>query len=345
MKNIHDMHAHMRVWDDAVVEKFFDTVRDAGVTKVALQSLPYHHAINNLVLLYWKEKRRDIECTVFGGMQLYNPLESEPYEAQAARLLDMGCEGIKLIEMCPTLRKDIGYGIDDARWDAMFSLLEERGVPVLIHVADPEEYWDPDSYRIKRSPGELLDESYPTKKQLYDETFRMLDKHPRLKVIFAHFFFLSNELSEAYRVMEAYPNVSFDLTPGWEMFLGFSKDTAAWREFFIKYRTRIYFGTDCNSRKDFNAQIIELVVDAMTHDESEFKMPCYGGYMIRGLGLDEETADIIFRRNYDALLPARKPVDRAMMLAEAKRELAALTSGEDAPQREWLARLITELEA
>jgi len=135
------------------------------------------------------------------------------------------------------------------------------------------------------------------------------------------------------------------MTPGWEMFLGFSKDIPAWREFIKRYRTRIFFGTDCNSRKNFNAEIIELVSEALTHDEGEFKMPCYGGHTIRGLGLDEETVDFICRKNYDAMLPEVKPVDRAAMLADAKHMLAVLEGIEKyEPECEWLRALIREYE-
>ena len=345
MQNIHDIHIHMRFYDQERVEKFLKTMADSGVTKMGMQALPYHSPINNLVMLYWKQKCTDIECTVFGGMHRCSPFEDEPYESQAKRLLDMGCEGIKLIDMCPTIRKDLPAGIDAPEWDAMFTLLEERGVPVLIHVADPEEYWNPHSARVAGEPDCYLDDSYLTKHQLYEEAFRMLEKHPRLKVILAHFFFLSNEIDEAYRIMDRYPNVCLDMTPGWEMFLGFSKDIPAWREFFVKYRTRIFFGTDCNSRKNFNAEIIELVSEALTHDESEFKMPCYGGHIIRGLGLDEETVDCICRKNYDAMLPEMKPVDRAAMLADAKHMLTVLEGIEKyEPECEWLRALIREYE-
>ena len=100
MQNIHDIHIHMRFYDQERVEKFLKTMADSGVTKMGMQALPYHSPINNLVMLYWKQKCTDIECTVFGGMHRYSPFEDEPYESQAKRLLDMGCEGIKLIDMC-----------------------------------------------------------------------------------------------------------------------------------------------------------------------------------------------------------------------------------------------------
>ena len=62
----------------------------------------------------------------------------------------------------------------------------------------------------------------------------MLDKFPKLKITFAHFFFLSDNPDEAVRIMEKYPNALFDLTPGGEMFVNFSKDPEYWHDFCLR---------------------------------------------------------------------------------------------------------------
>jgi hypothetical protein len=93
----------------------------------------------------------------------------------------------------------------------------------------------------------------------------------------------------------------FDLTPGWEMFLGFSKDILWWHDFFEKYSDRILFGTDSNNRKaeKTNRELYALVLAALTHDASEFEMPCYGTRIkIKGLALCPETVEKICAGNY-----------------------------------------------
>ena len=53
----------------------------------------------------------------------------------------------------------------------------------------------------------------------------------------------------------------------------------------------------------------------------------------------------ICRKNYDAMLPEMKPVDRAAMLADAKHMLAVLEGIEKyVPECEWLRALIREYE-
>ena len=112
--------------------------------------------------------------------------------------------------------------------------------------------------------------SFPSKKQLYDEIFRVLDAHPRLRVSFAHFFFLSNFPDEAERVMETYPNVRFDMTPGVEMYYNFDKNLDRWHDFFTKYSDRILFGTDSGTVKPNNHELVELVRRKLSEEAAGF---------------------------------------------------------------------------
>ena len=338
-----DVHVHMRIFELDKAQILLDTLADIGVTDTALQALPYRSPVENLSVLYQKLTYRRMNIKAFGGLQRYNPFENEPYEAQVKRLLELGCDGVKLIDMCPSVRRNVGYGIDDPRYDAMFTLCEDADVPVLIHSADPEEFWDSASERAKTE--DFLDESYPAKQQFYDETLRMLDKHPRLRVVLAHFFFLSNDIAEAARVLDNYPNVCFDLTPGWEMFLGFSKNIEAWREFFVKYADRILYGTDSNSVKNFNAQIHELVRTALTHDHSEFIMPCYRKLPVRGLALDAVTVEKICSTNYLRFIRRETPVSAARLREEAASMLTVLAGDEKyARETGWLRDIMKRME-
>ena len=184
----------------------------------------------------------------------------------------------------------------------MFQFLEERESPVNIHLADPETFWDVGQ--------EYADSSFPLKSQMYEEAFEMLDKHPRLRVCFAHFMFLSNFPEEAERVMEKYPNVWFDLTPGVEMYYNFDKQIERWQMFFEKYSHRILFGTDCNIVKKCNKEL-ELLVYRKLTEKGAFSQYCYGkDFNVMGLHLTEETASRICYENYFAFLGREpKPVN------------------------------------
>ena len=348
LKTFADIHVHMSDINYDTCKAYLDLLADQGSTDVALQSLTYRAICYNLLVLYWKENYKKINLSAF-GMIHHRPGDiyaGIPYETQAKALLDMGCDGIKLM-WSPDSRKAYGHGIDDERYEKMFTYLEENGVPLVIHVNDPEEFWIPrELTELEKSRNwGYFTEGYCTKQEIYDETFRMLDRHPKMKVTFAHFFFLSNFIDEAERVLETYPAVNFDLTPGWEMFLGFSKDIDAWQKFFIRYQDRILFGTDCNDIKNFNPQIYQLVREAISHDKTEFVMPAYKALPIRGLDLPSEVLEKICWYNYKKLVPETKKVNVERMLAAAKRLYSDIRDAEDEKIREsaaWTAELLAK---
>lgn len=342
MKPVYDLHVHMTELDFDKGRRMLDTLVGMRTERIALQSLTYRSIVYNLWLLYWKKHYHAAEIAVFGMIHNEDFYETIPFETQAKALIEMGCDGIKMM-YAPNTRKRLGYGIDDARYDKMFTYLEDNGIPAVIHVNDPEEFWIP--RELTESEKErgwgFFTGGFLSKQEIYDETFRMLDQHPRLRVTFAHFFFLSNCRGEAERVMETYPNVCFDLTPGWEMFLGFSKDIDGWKAFFEKYADRIFFGTDSNNTKTFNAEL-NLMVRMTTAEQGEFMLPAYRVVPVKGLGLGEETLDRIYRENYARFVGTPKAVNEDQYKAAAKRLLADL-EGRDAPELQAAAEMAKRL--
>ena len=310
-----DMHIHMSNVDFLHAESYLEYIAKQGLTDITLQSLTYRAFCYNLSVLYWKNKFKKVNVSAFGMVHnrpsdIYNNI---PFETQVKTLLDMGCDGVKLM-FAPGSRKILGHGINDSRYDKMFTYLEENSVPVCVHLNDPEDMW------VKRplTPQEeargwgYFREGFLSKEEIYREAFEMLDKHPKLKVVFAHFFFLSADMGEAEKVLNKYPNVCFDITPGVEMYPNFTKDIDKWQEFFIKYQDRLIFGSDSNNTKDFNAEIIELVRLALSHDKTEFVQPCYGPKVLKGLDLPSEVLEKICYYNYKRLVPQIKPVNTKM---------------------------------
>ena len=266
-----------------------DDIAAVGVTDACLLPLPYRGAAENLAALYWKMTYSRIKLRAFGGLHLTDRYAAVAPEKQAEALLELGCDGFKIMD-APSSRRFMGHGFDDPRYEKLFALLEERGVPVNIHVADPEEFWN--------AGGIYADPSYVSKQKLYDETFTVLDRHPGLKVTFAHFFFLSNQPKEAVRVMETYPNVRFDLTPGVEMYRNFDSRIDFWHDFFTRYSHRILFGTDANTYKTTNQELELLVYRKLTESHDLFTQRCYGkDFTVRGLALPDEVVNRICYQN------------------------------------------------
>ena len=309
---IADSHIHCRFSRYDEICNMLDSMAEVGVTDACLLTLPYRGVVENLAALYVKQNYKRLGIRVFGGFHVTDRYAAIPVEKQAEALLDMGCDGFKLM-FSPDLTKYYGRSINDPYYDKMFTLFEERGTPVNIHLADPEDFW---------GEGKTYDESFPTYGQLMADTFDMLDRHPRLRVTFAHFMFLSNQPSEAERVMERYPNVNFDITPGIEMYYNFDKNLDFWRKFFKKYSQRILFGTDCNTvKKSTNQNLVRLVYRKLTEKGEPFTQVCYKrDFTVLGMELDGKTVEDICYNNYFRFIGKDPvPVDRERFEAACRR--------------------------
>ena len=312
---IADLHLHSRFTDINRANKLLSDIAALGVSDACFQALTYRGMPQNLFMLYLKLKYKGVSVRAFGGIHETDRFKKIPPEKQVRSLIDLGFDGVKLM-FSPDIQKYYGRGIDDPYYDKMFSLLEEEELPVLIHIADPKEFWN--------KGGAYYQKGFCEKEAMHKQALNMLDKHPRLRVCFAHFMFLSDKPDEAVRILEKYPNVYFDLTPGSEMYKSFSKNIPFWRGFFEKYSGRLLFGTDCNPWKNFNEKIELLVYNTLT-SSGEFSVDCYGIDKLSGLSLDTLSVSRIAYENYFAFLgKTARAVNRALLLSYLERVKAEL---------------------
>ena len=185
----------------------------------------------------------------FGGLHHYLPGASETDKdlaRQARVLIEAGCDGIKMLEGKPTVRRRIGLRLNDPVFDGFYDFMQSQGMPILSHACDPDVCFDsercPEAFR--KCGYFYADDPFLAEKQIRDEVASVLKKFPRLKMIMAHFFFLSTDIDVARRFLDEHPSALLDLTPGGEMYVSFSPNPKAWREFFTTYQDRIILGTD-----------------------------------------------------------------------------------------------------
>ncbi len=194
---------------------------------------------------------------VFGSLDLTvyfkHPNEVGKYQVKYVKeLLKCGCDGIKMLEGKPTTRNR--YPIPDfdlPTWDLYWQYLEKNQIPVVWHVNDPEEFWDINKVPSwAKASGWYYDEKTINNETQYEQIYRVLKRYPHLKIIFAHFYFMSAQLPRLAKLFEEFPNISVDITPGIEMFTNFSKNQVSAKAFFEKYQDRIIYGTDISSDGD-----------------------------------------------------------------------------------------------
>lgn len=250
--NILDNHCHVCFPEpiEDTVKGFEKVIKELQISELGLLSCPRssHSGVEldileNVKVLYIKE-RLSIPVYAYASFD-YHSDNSNFYVDFSKNMLEMGFDGFKSLEQHPNNRKKIGKGLNDVSLDSFFDYIGDKKIPMVCHVGDPRRSWDvKTATESAKSLGRVYDSSFLTLDELYGEMDELFRKHPDVPIILAHFYFKSDDYDGLVNLMETYPNVYLDFTPGTEMFSAFSENIEIWREFFLRYSKRLIFGSD-----------------------------------------------------------------------------------------------------
>ncbi len=329
----------------------FEIMDANGLDRVCMQSVtlwyPWTLQLNPLLLLM--KLMRPGRVYAFGGIRFPKPSESSSpfnYADQARLLIEAGFDGIKLFAK-PTVRREFGQPIDSPVFDTLYAWLNETGTPVLIHIADPETFWDaariPENFRAR---GWFYgDGTYSSQQQMFDETEAVLDRFPDLNLVLPHFYFHSNALPRLASLLDRHPRLRLDCTPGIEMYYNFSQNIDAARAFFLRYQNRIQFGTD-NFGRALGVELDYLAaakgIIRYLRDMLENSCATIFGVPQNGLALPPDVLKKVYAENFlDYVGGDPKPVDPNYALTFTEETLACAGLAE--PARTQLRLIRAEL--
>ena len=245
-----------------------------------------------------------------------------PIEELVKRYAQIGVDGWKSI-----IGKPDRYSIplNSSRLHGFYGTLQELGLPLFFHVGDPPEFWDE-----KRIPEWALkewayDHRHPALAHLRAQALDVLRKFPSLKVVFAHFFFLGYELDHARMLLRHYRNMFLDLTPGIEMYFGFTEAGKAAKDFFVEFADRVLVGSYGSVHRD-PLPILSMIRRFLETDEV-FDPPHDVPYMwpdsrapIRGIELPRDVLERIYTKNFERIVGEEpNPLDSAAARSEMAR--------------------------
>lgn len=279
---------------------------------------------NNLRSLHFKNLRPGATWA-FGGLHWQGKVCPQP-EKQLELLIAAGFDGLKLLETKPDMQKDLGFLPDDQAFDAMFALAEEKHIPILWHVGDPAPFW-----HLDQAPQFAVEngwtyegEGFLSLNELYERTERVLERHPNLRVILAHLYFCSDDMTHLMRLFERFPQVHIDITPGIEMYHNFAKDRDKWQDFFQKYSHRILLGSDTTNDPGEGSWGNLAALTRLILKDEDFEI---WDIAMRGFSLSPAQFEAITRGNFTRLAgKAPKPINPEglqQMLAFLKAHLSA----------------------
>ena len=170
---------------------------------------------------------------------------ADSFARQVEKFAMVGYDGMKMLEGYPSLLKLRKVPLDSKIYDKYYSFIEESGMPITMHIANPAENWDiTKASKHAIESGRVYDGTYPTKSEITEQTFNVLKKHPKLSLALAHCGFFSYDISQAEYFMGEFENTILDITPGGEQLINMSLDWDRWLKFFEKYQDRIIYGSD-----------------------------------------------------------------------------------------------------
>lgn len=218
-----------------------------------------------------------------------------------------GARGLKIYKSLGLRNKDINgnrVAVDDPRLDPIWAKCGELGIPVLIHSADPAQFWQPMDannerwLELKLRPGRKREADDPVPfEQIIAEQHNVFKKHPNTTFINAHMGWMANDLDKAGKHLDTYDNVLFGIGA---VIAEFGRQPKRANEFFEKYQDRLVFGKDSYNPEEFWTYFRVL------ETEDEY-FPYYKKYhafwKMYGLGLSDEVLKKLYYKNACRIVP------------------------------------------
>ena len=194
--------------------------------------------------------------------------------------------------------------INDPRIDPVWAKCGELGIPVLIHAADPKQFWEPHDSLNERW---LELKTHPRRKRSADdpapwetiiaEQHAIFKKHPKTTFINAHLGWFGSDLAHLGKLLDEMPNMYVEIGAVIAE-LGRQPRMANW--FFEKYQDRVLFGKDAYNPDEYPTYFRVLE----TADEY---FPYYKRYhafwRMYGLNLPDEILKKLYYKNALKIIP------------------------------------------
>jgi predicted TIM-barrel fold metal-dependent hydrolase len=241
---------------------------------------------------------------------------------EIVRAHQAGARGLKILKTLGLyLREGISKGplvrIDDPRFDAMWETCGSLGIPVAIHVSDPEAFFLPTD-RFNERFEELNNHpdwsfyggDFPSNAELLEARNRVLARHPKTQFIVLHVGNNAENLPYVGECMDRFPNMTVELGAR----IGeLGRQPRMARKFFEKYQDRILFGTDAvphgtdTPQQVFNDELYEIYYRFLETEDEYFDyapaaVPPQGRWRICGLGLPDAILKKVYYENAAQLL-------------------------------------------
>lgn len=236
------------------------------------------------------------------------------------RALAEGARGVKIYKSIGMeLRTEGGAYVlpDDAVFEPIFAALAQRGVPVYAHLAEPIAAWQaldprsPDYDYYRNNPSWYVHgrAGVPSKDAILAARDRLLEKHPRLRVVGCHLGSMEEDVDDIARRLDRFPNFAVDTAARVVHLMLQPREKV--RAFLIHYQDRVIYGTDLGIMPGEDAaKVARKAEDRYARDWAYFATGQtieHEGRKITGLSLPDSVLRRLFRENAIRWVPGVLP--------------------------------------
>ena len=249
--------------------------------------------------------------TVFVQLDWTN-LDATDFAQQMVRQIDdavaRGARGLKVTkELGLLVRYKSGklLTVDDPHLDPIWAECGRLGIPVAIHVTDPEAFFHPLDATNERFE-ELIDNpdwsfygpQFPSKESIIEARDRMFAKHPSTTFISLHVGNWPEYLDYVSDMLNRHPNVVVEIGA---RVAELGRQPRRARTFFLEYQDRILFGTDFSVSEEMYRNHFRWLETAVVYFDY-WSAPEQGRWKIYGIDLPDEVLEKVYHRNADRIL-------------------------------------------
>ncbi len=334
-----DTHMHIEAWENEefhFIDCFEKYKSVTGLKAINICTVPssVRGFCNNIMLAFYKIANEN--TYIHGGFDhiIYPITENMPIGTdlvtQYHELMEIGFDGIKLIEGKPTALKPLGNNLNHPALNRLYTEMEKDGVHIVFHINDPIECWDRSKMKEEfiNSGWFYGDGTYLTSEEIYRQAEELFANHPSLRATLAHFYFCGENPQRLSALLEKYPNLCVDLTPGCEMYHSFEAHHEFYKEFFKKYSDRILVGTDGTfpSLSKCHEWCINILYDFIATDKRNM---AFDDSILTGIKIDGEAKENILYRNYERRVGKKpKPISKTALKAYIEKYKHYLSASE-----------------
>lgn len=304
-----DMHSHPYAMGSKEIDHWVEIMDSCGIQKVILLTMATGAKFDSIVHAYGKyDNRFDLWC----GFD-YTGYDKPGFPASAVKELErchrMGAKGVGelgdkgLGEIYSEPVPGLGLHIDDPKMKPLFEKCAELGMPVNIHIADPQWMYEKmDStndglmnaftWRIELNKPKMLD--LPGLVKTLENAVK---ENPKTVFIACHYANLMHDPEQLGKLLDKYPNLYADISARYAETATIPRYMKAFIE---KYQDRLLYGTDMGYESSMYRTTFRMLE---SYDEHFYETSLFGYHWpLHGFGLSPVVLKKIYYDNAALLL-------------------------------------------